>query len=518
MVVISIDQFRADYVSRFSDYYLPARSGNTVGGFKYLTASGAVYTDAHYTHLPTETGPGHATILTGSVPSLNGIAGNDWFDRASGKTVYCADDPKAKTVGGQSKPMSPRNLQVTTVGDELKMATNGKAKVVGISFKDRAAIFLAGHAADAVVWFEPDSGNWVSSDFYGTALPKWVSEQNARKIPEAGLGKTWTPMLPDSAYALTRIPPFEKASPKEPIFSHSLGGDNPKSKFRNWTTSPEGQAYVLDTATLAVTAEDLGKDDVPDLLAINLATNDYVGHAYGPNSPEVMDISVATDRLLSKFFNDLDKRVPGGLKNVSIVVTADHGVLPIVEEMASVYRIPSGRLARAVVTQPVQVALEKQFGPGEWIRYFDEPNMYLNRELADKLNVDFRSVCEVAARAAANVEGIFTAVPGHFVLEGRVPATAWGERLTNGYNPRLSGDVMVLQSPGVYFGSGTGTGHGSPWAYDTHVPIILQGFGINQGMFGRRVAVVDIAPTLSKLLGIEQPSGSIGRVLTEALK
>jgi predicted AlkP superfamily pyrophosphatase or phosphodiesterase len=514
VVVISIDQFRMDYVDRFASQYLPARSGGKVGGFRYLSEQGAFFTDAHYTHVPTGTGPGHSAILTGSGPATNGIVGNEWYDRATKKTVYCADDPLSKTVGGPSSPMSPRNLLVSTVGDELKMATNGRSKVVGVALKDRASIFLAGHAADTVIWFDTINGAWVTSTFYANRLPDWVTKINAMTVPELGIKRVWTPMLPNEAYSWTRPAPFAPQDAK-PIFTHALGPDNPKNRYRNWTTSPFGQQYVFDTATAAIDGEGLGKDDVPDLLAINLSTNDYIGHAYGPNSPEVMDISVATDRMLSQFFNAINEKV--GLKNVTIVITADHGVLPIVEEAKNQYKLPAMRIDGKKLVEAVNAEVSKTYGAGEWIESFDEPNVYLNRDLIASKGVAPALVQTAVAEAMMKQNGIHAAFTRDQVLNGRLPGWDFCKAVYNSFNVSRSGDVLVFENPGNYFGGGTGTGHGSPWAYDRHVPILVSGFGVRPGRVSRRVAVTDIAPTLCRLLRVELPTGCTGTVLSEAL-
>jgi len=314
VLVISIDQFRADLMRRFEPWFLPPKSNGGVGGFRWLQETGAYYLDAHHTHLPTATGPGHATILSGSDPFSNGIVGNDWFDRATGKEVYCVDDASVQTVGGSSKPMSPRNMLSTTVGDELKMVTNGKSKVVGVSFKDRAAILMAGHAADTVVWLDGGNGKWVSSTFYfpGKQLPKWVDDVNAKNVIAGAKDQTWEPLLDEKEYWPARRAPAEKTPANGKLFSH------PTSSTSKFTMSGQGQAYLFDTVKKAIVGEQLGQDDVPDILAVNLAPNDYVGHAYGPNSPEVMDITIRTDRLLSDLFNFIDKNVQGGLNSVLI--------------------------------------------------------------------------------------------------------------------------------------------------------------------------------------------------------
>lgn len=521
VVLISIDQFRADYLDRFSPYFLAPKQGGKVGGFRYLIDTGVRYTDAHHEHIPTATGPGHATLMTGSEPSLDGIIGNDWFDRASMKPTYCVDDPTVTTVGGKSKPMSPRNLKVTTVGDELKLATGGKSKVVGISFKDRAAILMAGHSADTVVWFEGNKTKpvWVTSSFFApnNQLPSWAKQMNDEDIINKSRNQTWEPLLPASAYALTKMAPGETPAPNGLPFGHNLGSD--ASFPSNYATSGFGQSYVFDAVSRAVDAEKLGQHDVPDVLVVNLATNDYVGHKYGPNSPEVMDITVRTDRLLSGLFNKLNKTIPGGLDSVAIVVTADHGVLPVPEEERDAFRGPSDRL-EVDFKGAVNSALAAKFGEGDWVlgSGLYEQNLYLNRALIQSKSLKPEEVEEVAAEAASALPGVYLAVTRHQILHNQLPNWDWTREVANGYNPTLGGDIMVLETPGTLFGSGhAGTSHGSPWAYDTHVPILTHWKGQQPQWVSRRVFTHDIASTLSQLLGIEYPSGNMGKPLSEAL-
>jgi predicted AlkP superfamily pyrophosphatase or phosphodiesterase len=520
VLLISIDQFRADYTERFAPYYLPAKTGSRLGGFRFLMETGARYLDAHHNHIPTATGPGHATLLTGSEPAIDGIIGNDWFDRTENKPMYCVDDPSVHPVGGSGKPMSPRNLKVTTVGDELKMATGGRAKVVGISFKDRAAILMAGHAADTVIWFDGTTGNWVSSSFYAPSghLPAWVTKINEDRLVDNAKGQNWDPLLENGAYALTRRNPGEPQSSGTRPFSHRLGSDGPADPayFAALTSSGQGQEFVFKTVERAIDGEKLGQHDVPDLFVLNLATNDYIGHRYGPNSPEVMDISVRTDRLLSELFNSLNRSI--GIDNVAIVVTADHGILPVPEESGGVYRTGSARVPSSPAVH-VEQALSKQFGSGRWLLGggLYEQNLYLDHSTIREKGLKIEDVEHAAANAAMDADGVFAAFTRTQILSNGLPQWDWTKLVLNGYHPRLGGDVLILEATGVLFGSGTGTNHGSAWAYDSHVPLLLRGPGIGKGVFGRRVHTADIASTLCHILGIEYPTGNVGEPLFEAI-
>jgi predicted AlkP superfamily pyrophosphatase or phosphodiesterase len=521
VVLISIDQFRGDYVERFNSYFLPPRSGGKLGGFKYLMETGAHFRNAMHNHIPTATGPGHATLMSGSEPAFDGIVSNDWFNRTTRKTVYCVDDPSVETVGGSTIPMSPRNLIVTTVGDELKMATNGRSKVVGVAIKDRASILMAGHAANTVIWYDYGAGNWITSSWYAPSktLPVWVRDLNAERNVDKFAGQTWEPLLADDAYAITRRAPAEKPASNGKPFSHPMDAKPGKALFNGMITSQFGNEFTFQAAERAVDAEKLGQHDVPDVLVINLSTNDYVGHRYGPNSPEVMDITVRTDRLLSQFMNKLQSTVPGGMDNVAMVVTGDHGVLPVPEESADVYKTGVIRNVDEGVITAVKTALVAKFGPGDWIlgNGLYEQNLYLNRKLAAEKGLRMSDIEQVASDAAAAAPGVFGAFTRTQILANGVPSYAWRDRLVNGFNGSLGGDVMVLAGPGNYAEGGTGTGHGAVWDYDAHVPILLKARGVKPGAYLRRVHTSDIAPTLCRLLGIESPTGNVGVPLVDSL-
>ncbi len=456
---------------------------------------------------------------------MDGIVGNEWYDPAtidwaSGKRpeeVYCVSDPETTEINSGGK-MSARNLQVTTLGDELKLATAGKGKVVGVAFKDRAAILMAGHGADAVVWTN-GKGGWSSTSYFcpSGALPVWVDKLNADKTFDMHIGQAWEPLLPADAYSLTKKAPAEKAPTAGQVFSHDLGSEGDKSFYSNLATSGFGNDVVEIAVERAVAGEALGQDDVPDLLVVNLSSNDYVGHRYGPDSPEVMDTAVRTDRMLSRLFNFLDRAVPGGLAEVTIVVTADHGVLPIPEESAKDVRTGVRRVSEAAIEANVDKALSAKYGEAKWC-WLATPNLYLNRPMIESKKLDPAEVQRVAAAAAMTTPGVYAALTQSDVWAGRVPKTHWAEMASNSLNPKLSGDVLVFEAAGDYMGGGTGTGHGSPWIYDSHVPILVCGKGIAKGRHSERVYTNGIAATLAHLLHVEYPSGCIGHILPGALK
>ena len=532
VVLISIDQFRADYQTRFVDLFLPPVTKGGPGGFRYLMERGAYHTDAHHDHFPLYTGPGHSIHFTGAPPYKSGIVSNDWFDRGLDRPRYCVEDPNSPLVPPSSKPgISPVTLRVTTVGDELKMATGGQAKVWGLALKDRAAVLMAGHLADSVLWFDDQTGAWISSRYYrkdGT-LPKWVVDWNAQKKIDPFFGKHWTLSVPPAA--LKRLWTPKNGHVSNPAgLGTSFGPNGHKidggltapgpAFYKAFSTTPYANDYVLDTARELIRREGLGQDAIPDILAINLSSNDYIGHAYGPDSAEVLDVSVQTDRQLSRFFQFLARTVPGGLANVTIVVTADHGVSPIAAE-AQEAGIPAGTYLDQTLEDKVEEALVKELGPGPWKKKLVEVNYYLDLDALKAKNVPVARAEEIAAAAFRAQPGIYAAFTSTQILEGRMLDNDIAQRVSRSFHPKVSGNVVIVPEP--YWMPGystppTGTTHGSPYAYDTSVPLLLAGFGVKPGRYTQRVSTLDTAPTLSDILGILQPSGCEGKILTHARK
>jgi hypothetical protein len=432
--------------------------------------------------------------------------------------------------------MGPKHLLSTTVGDELKLATNDAAKVVTLALKDRAAILLGGHAQDLSIWFDDRDGRWISSTAFARdgKLPAWVEAINAQAIPDRALGTSWTPSVPAAVLARTIAPALsaQQARGFGVGFPHTVGSEKTAPNYLLFTWTPAANAFVFETARQAIAAEKLGQRGSSDLLAMNLSTNDYVGHVFGPYSPEVLDLTVQTDRELAGFLAFLDCTVPGGLAEVLVVLTSDHGVAPIPEDLQA-RDIPAGRLAANDLLATVNQALTATFGAGPWtgngadgkpVGSFLDPNLYLSEAaIADALKsgrAGSREQIEaVAARALSALPGVYVAYTRSQLEQGRVPATDVAQRVASGFHPKLSGDVIVVAEPGFYTGiGGVSTSHGSPWAYDGNVPILVAGPGIRNGVWSDPVTPADIAPTLSLLLGIAAPSGSNGQILRPALR
>lgn len=509
VVILSVDQLRTDYVTRFESLYLPANENGRIGGFRYLTDYGANFVNARYHHIPTETGPGHAVIGTGSTPGLSGIIANTWFERATGKTMYCVTDASSLDILTGKPSMSPKNLRVTTIGDELELATNGQSKTASIAIKDRASILLAGHSADGVVWYDKSTGSWTTSDFYAPdkKLPSWAATANSWKYPDQFRGKSWEAQIPADVAAKHAFPTKAPAPPTGfgDTFPHTL----PVEGFYDvWTYTPWANDFVVKTAVAAIDELGMGQDDVPDILTLNFSTNDYVGHRFGPYSPEVLELSVQTDRSISDLLNALKAKVPGGLAKVLFVLTADHGVVPVVEDMAD-RRIPAKRVTGEFWTD-LRARLAKAMGT-EAVAHIDDSLLYLDHAKLASAGVPVSKARAAAASVLSSDPHVFRAYT-HEALASLPAGDAMDEAARNGFDSERSPDVVFALRPGIYTG-GTGTGHGSGWAYDTAVPVIFAGPGVAQGRHMDRSGPEDIAATVAALLGIVPPSGNIGRAI-----
>lgn len=488
IVAIIVDQFRYDYLLRFRNDY--------TSGFKRLLEQGAVFDDAHHIHYPTVTAVGHATFLSGATPSLSGIVANEWYDRETDKRVTSVSDDTTKLVGGiaGAPGSSPRRMLVSTVGDEIKMQGE-QEKVIGISIKDRSAILPAGHMADAAYWFDADANKWVTSSYYETALPSWVEEINAAKPYMRSVGASWMPF---------------HAKPGDKAFCTMAGGQEVR-KCGSLEATPWGNEMIEEFAERAVVAEKMGHHEGTDLLAVSFSSNDYVGHAVGPDAPEVRDISIRTDLLLGRLIDLIDKQV--GIGNVIFVLSADHGVSPV-PEVNQRRRMPGGRIDYAALTSTMQKALSEKFGAGNWITGIFGEMPYLDHALVRKYKLNEAEVEETAADAIRDLPHIFRVYTATELRLGEVSRDMVGTAVSYGFYRQRSGDLFVIQEPYYLFGA-TGTSHGTPFDYDSHVPVIFMGPGIKAGHYYEKIAVNDIAPTLAAIARVEEPSGSIGRVLQE---
>lgn len=513
VVGIVIDQFRYDYLTRFADQF-------GEGGFKRLLNGGAVFTNANYIHVPTYTACGHATFMTGSIPGMDGIIGNEWYDRDLGKRVTSVIDSKVKLLGGRdgAAGMSPSRLVGSTIGDELKLESAGQAKVVGVSLKDRSAILPAGKHPNGAYWFDLNTGNLVSSTYYFNDLPEWVKKFNHDMRPDRFFGKRWEKLLPESSYRRSTADemPYEKFSAGNKFpYTITGGEETPGPRFyTQFQYTPFANDYLIDFAKAAIESEQLGADDVTDLLTVSFSSNDLVGHSYGPYSQEVQDMTLRTDRTLAELFNYLDRKI--GLDRVVIALTADHGVAPVPAHAQQLGF--GGTIEPKAVKDAVQNALNKSFGDEKWILDFVNGNFYLDEAAIERHKLNVEDVERVASQAVMKIAGIAECFTRSQILSGRLPQTKAARAVTNGFYPQRNGNLVVVPQPFFFIGENITTTHGTPYSYDTHVPVILYGAGVAPGAYVAVASPADIAPTLAAMLKIEIPSNSVGRILSEAIR
>ncbi len=510
---IVIDQFRYDYLTRFEDLF-------GQGGFRRLLTSGAVFTNANYIYIPTVTAPGHATFMSGSVPALHGIISNEWFERETDRRVESVTDDNVKPLGGKNTAgRSPRRLIGSTLGDELKLASIGKSKVVGIAIKDRAAILPVGKKANGAYWYDTNSGEFISSTYYFPDLPAWVKQFKKNNSVDKYFGAKWEKLLPDAAYerSLPDASPFEKYRFGN-TFPHVLNGgeEKPGPKFYDqFDETPFAIDYEVAFAKAAIEGEGLGQDDFTDLLTVSFSSNDIMGHYFGPYSQEVEDMTLRTDRTLADLFSYVDRKV--GLANTIIVLTADHGVAPIPEHAKSM-GLDGGRLDTKAITSAAEAALDERFGQDTWVRDTVSSNLYFDYKALERRQARRDEVERIACDAVVKVVGVAECYTRTQLLAKQLAPGLISTRVLNGFYPERNGDVIVVLKPFYMIRTEDGTTHGSPYSYDTHVPVIFYGAGIVPGSYSAASSPSDIAPTLSTLLKLEPPSSVVGRVLTEAIR
>ncbi len=496
VVGIVIDQFRYDYLTRFrSDYH---------GGLDQLMSRGAMFTNAFYAQVPTVTAVGHSIFMSGAMPAVSGIVGNAWYDRAEQKLVTSVCDWNVTVVGapGEPKrdkctdadPSSPRRFLVSTVGDELRIA-HEDSKVIGISIKARSAILPSGHRANAAFWFDDVTGNFISSTFYMNELPAWVQSFNERKLPAHYSERKWEGFPKWSFHGTSAAP------------------------YKNIPAGPWGNELIEQFAEQAIASEKLGARGATDLLTISFSSNDYVGHAVGPDAPEVRDMAIRTDQQLGKLFAAIDRQV--GLKNVVVVLSADHGVAATPDQDRA-EKMPGGYIS-ASFAKAVQSALADKLGQADWLIPAGETSLYLNRaalqnaKTSDGKPATEEEVYRIAREALLSDSQLHVArVYTREQLDNGIAGDFISRAAMNGYYPARSGDIFVILEPNYIPGS-HGTSHFSPYAYDRHVPVLFMGPGITPGRYDMTIQINDIAPTVATLLSIQTPSGSSGRVLTEML-
>lgn len=520
VIVISIDQFRYDYLVRFRPYF-----GDK--GFNYFLEHGANFVNARFKHAINTTGPGHAAIASGTYGNANGIIANDWYDRASGKWVYCVEDRTVSLVGSKGDGRSPRNFIGSTLGDEIRLKYGFSSKVVSVSNKDRAAILLGGKMPNAAFWMQDSV--FVSSTYYMSDLPEWVRRFNRSGLIASYFKKVWTKTLPPSAYEGLDdddVPYEADDDGSGRTFPHRIvGRDSSKitpSYYWSLARSPFSAEILSAFAKQAIEAEQLGQRGITDMLCVSFSGMDIVGHAYGPHSHEVMDMVVRMDRVLADFLSFLNTKL--GLDNCLLVLTSDHGVMPIAGYLKRYYpTMDAGRISVDSLWKFCFGLLERRFGlpkdDARWIDAIVGNNIYLRAQTLQQPNIPPRE--RVAGELADSLRRFFPIAAAYTSTQllTMQPTTPIEAKMKRSFHPLRSGDVMYALKP--YWTEGdspSGTSHGEPYEYDAHVPLIVVGEGIRKGRYAMEVSPVDLAPTLSVLLGVEFPAGREGRVLVEALR
>jgi predicted AlkP superfamily pyrophosphatase or phosphodiesterase len=527
VVGIVVDQMRYDFIYRYWNEY-------GEGGFKRLVKEGAFYRNAEYNYVPTFTGPGHASIFTGTTPASHGIVANDWFDRARGKTVYCVEDTNYTSVGvanASDGPRSPSRLLATTVTDELKLATPA-SKVVGISLKDRAAILPAGHLADGAYWFDDRSGSWITSSYYTNThttphtnmLPEWVASFNGLNRAGWYLKTNWTTLKDITAYGASLPnddPSKKKLSRKEDHlgFPHDLPvlfdqEATNKNRFGLIRTTPFGNSLTKEFAEAAVRGEGLGRSDHTDFLTINFASTDYAGHRFGPRSVEVEDVYLRLDGTLSEFLGFLDGWV--GRTNVIVFLTADHGVVDVPNTSTNAGpHSPAEVFDWDRAKKSLTDRMEIKYG-GKLMAHFINQQIYFDTNFVALHHHEQADIEEDVRDWLVQQEGVADVIASRNLRIQAGSGVIYSD-LANGFYPRRSGDMTVLLQPGwldkTDVGEGTATSHGTPYQYDTHVPILFWGWHVPHLVCDEPVTITEIAPTLCQLLKIQFPSASMNSIL-----
>ncbi len=512
VIGITVDQMRWDYLQRFKNRWSPQ------GGIRRMMNEGFSCNNTQINYLPSFTACGHAGIYTGSVPAIHGITGNTWWDNNKQENVYCTEDDSVKTVGSSTDfgHMSPVNLLTTTICDELKLSTNFRNKTIGIALKDRGGILAAGHSADAAYWYDDEVGQWITSTYYMADVPGWVKKFNTPARVDSLYKLDWHLLYPAESYVQSiydrsgyDVRTFGSSERKFPYGLKRNAGKN----YSILPATPHGNTLTTEFSKAAILGEMLGADSIPDFLAISYSSTDYIGHAYGPNSLEIEDAFLRLDKELGQFFDFLDKQVGKGAWLAFL--TADHGQAHVPGFMR-VNKMPAGLIDDKLLANKLNEALKQQFGVENITKGIVNSQVVFNVDLIKKTKklgqsdvadfvIAWLESQEGVARAIRLVDASRSAIPDYVATQ-----------IKNGYFPARSGHIQIIYKSGYIEGfPNGGSTHGTGYNYDTHIPLLWYGWAIKPGKSARSMTMSDIAPTLAALLGIQEPSGSIGQVIHE---
>lgn len=514
VVGIVVDQMRYDYLTRFWSHY-------GEGGFKRLVNKGFNCKNNHFNYAPTSTGPGHASVYTGTTPATHGVIGNNWYDKELGKEVYCVSDSTYTSVGTTSDAgeMSPHRMTVTTITDQLRLHTQMHGKTIAIALKDRGAVLPGGHTANAAYWFYGENeGNWITSSYYMTDLPQWVKDFNSDKSV-AQYKKSWTTVKEINSFVESGVDnnSYEGLFEGEatPTFPHDIPGLwEANSGFDILKATPFGNSITTDFAIAALKEENLGKDNISDFLAVSFSSTDYVGHKYGVNSKEIQDTYLRLDKDLERLFSALDAQVGEG--KYTVFLTADHGAVHVPEYLKE-NKIPASYTGIRGIREDFDEFLKFKYGTTDIVKNISNDQVFLDHKIVNNLDLNLGDAQEEIAMELLRhkaVDKVYTAQQmwSNAYTKG-IPYI-----LQNGYNQERSGDVLMVLKPGYVNYYKIGSTHGSPQIYDTHVPLLFYGNGIKKGSTVVRTEIPDIAPTIASLLGIAFPNGTTGKPIVEVLK
>lgn len=515
VIGIVIDQMRYDYLTRFADRY-------GKDGFNRILKNGFSLENAHYNFIPTYTAVGHASIYAGTSPNNHGIISNNWYDKVLKKSIYCVDDVNYKTIGndGIVGQKSPHRLYTTTVADQLQLAQNMQGKTIGIAIKDRSAILPVGHTANAAYWYDAGNKNqWITSSFYMEELPDWVKAFNSNNKADAYLNEAWETLYDIKTYSQSRadnnIYENNLNGQEKPVFPKNLKKLREQNdNFSLIKTIPAGNTYTIDFAKAVIKGEQLGKSEFTDFLAVSFSSTDYVGHRYGVASVETEDTYLRLDKDLGHFFNFLDTEV--GKENYTLFLTADHAAVHVPSYLQSL-KIPAHYISTTKLKKFLSDITQKYFNSKELIENVSNYQIFLNQEKIEALGFNKNTVAQRLADEVLSFDKIYKAVTAK-TLQTTNFTEGIMHSLQQGYNPKFSGDVLMIPYPATLNYSRKGTSHGSGYSYDTHVPVIFYGNGIKKGASKKTYKIIDIAPTISNLLKIEAPNGTSGKIIEEVLK
>jgi hypothetical protein len=527
-VLVVFDQMRGDYLTRWQPLFAKD------GGLRRLCEQGAWYQNCHYPYSGTVTGPGHATLATGCVPAIHGIVSNDWYEPASGAKVYCVGSERddlvfppwlAERGSGLKKPLgaSPRRLQAPTLSDAFKDAFGNRGKVVSLSFKDRAAVLPGGRHPDACYWLDAETGQFVTSTYYRSDPHRWVTEFNQGHPADRWFGHDWDRLRPEINYvtnsSIDDARGEGRGSGQGKTFPHPMTGGAPKvgkEYYAALYNSPFGNELLLDLVRKAVDAEQLGTHEAPDLLCVSFSCNDPIGHTWGPDSQEVLDVTLRSDLIMRDLLALLDEKIGAG--RYALALSADHGVCPLPEASQDAGR-DAGRVSPNLLVDRAEAHLNTTFGklPGKWIANSTAPGLYLDQAAIRKRGLDPDQVEQELATWLDQESGILKAFPKSLLFGPTPPSGPLAERVRLSYFPGRSGDIVLVLKPFYQFTAPTGTspdlfptgtGHGTPHPYDTHVPLLIYGPGVPPGIHTELVTPLAAAPTLAWFLGTAPPANA----------